>query len=75
MQLKKWKLPQKVQRIMIQAGFPPQHAQRIWLRMDKWQSVARREVRYVLNLAWFRKRDLVFLHDFTQATLGQPSGR
>ena len=74
-QLKKWKKPQKFQRIMISAGFPPQEAQRTWLRMDKWQSVSRLEVRYVLNLAWFQQRNLVFLHDFTQATPGLPSGR
>ena len=53
----------------------PQEARRTWLRMYKWQSAARLEVRYVLNLAWFRQRNLVSLHDFTQATPGLSSGR
>jgi hypothetical protein len=60
---------------MIQAGFAPPEARRTWVAMNKWQSVARREVRYVLNLTWFRQRHLVFLHDVTVATLGHASGR
>ena len=67
MQLKKWKNPQKFQRVLINAGFNPQEARRIWVRMNKWQSVTRKEVRFVLNLQWFRKRGLFFLHDFTGA--------
>ena len=74
-QLKKWKEPRKFQRVMIKAGFPPQDAHRTWIKMNRWQSVARREVRYVLNLEWFRQRDLLFLHDFTQTTPGHTSGR
>lgn len=67
MQLKKWKNPRKFQRVLINAGFNPQEARRIWVRMNKWQSVTRKEVRFVLNLQWFRKRGLFFLHDFTGA--------
>lgn len=43
MQLKKWKKPRKFQRVMIKAGFKPQQARRVWVKMDKWQSVSRRE--------------------------------
>jgi hypothetical protein len=67
MQLKKWKKPRKFQRIMIKAGFDPKEAHRVWLKMDRWQSVMRRPVRFVMNLNWFRERGLVFLHDFTLA--------
>jgi len=66
-QLKKWKKPGKFQRIMIQAGFDPQEAHRVWLKMNRWQSVMRRPVRFVMNLQWFRERGLVFLHDMTSA--------
>jgi RNA-directed DNA polymerase len=72
MQLKKWKRPKKFQRIMIQRGFPPQQAQRVWVKMDQWRSVNRTVVRYVMNLQWFRARGLIFLHDFTQRTLELP---
>jgi len=66
-QLKKWKKPRKFQRIMIKAGFDPTQAHRVWVKMNRWQSVMRRPVRFVMNLAWFRERRLVFLHDFTLA--------
>jgi len=66
-QLKKWKNPRKFQRIMITAGFDPSVACRVWLKMNRWQSVMRRPVRYVMDLDWFRKRELVFLHDSTLA--------
>jgi RNA-directed DNA polymerase len=49
-QLKKWKKPGKFQRIMIKAGFDPKEAHRVWLKMDRWQSVMRRPVRFVMNL-------------------------
>jgi len=68
MQLKKWKNPRKFQRIMINAGVDPHKAHRTWVRMAKWQSVMRREVRFLMNLEWFRKAGVLFLHDFTQAT-------
>ncbi len=66
-QLKKWKKPWKFQRIMIKAGFDPTQAHRVWIKMNRWQSVLRRPVRFVMNLDWFRERGLVFLHDFTLA--------
>ena len=66
-QLKKWKKPGKFQRIMIRAGFDPREAHRVWIKMNRWQSVMRRPVRFVLNREWFRDRGLVFLHDFTVA--------
>jgi len=65
-QLKKWKKPRKFQRMMIKAGFKPQQAHKVWVKMNKWQSVKRREVRFVMDLKWFRKQGLIFLHDFTQ---------
>ena len=67
MQLKKWKKPKKFQRIMIKAGFDPQEAHRVWIKMNRWQSVMRRPVRFVMNLEWFKERGLVFLHDYTSA--------
>jgi len=66
-QLKKWKNPRKFQRIMIKSGFAPQEAHRVWIKMNRWQSVMRRPVRFVMDLNWFRERGLVFLHDFTTA--------
>jgi RNA-directed DNA polymerase len=72
MQLKKWKNPHKFQRIMINSGFKPRGAHRVWIRMNKWQSVHRRAVRFVMNLEWFRKQGLVFLNDFTKRSLEQP---
>ena len=66
-QLKKWKNPRKFQRIMIKTGFDPKEAHRVWLKMDRWQSVMRRPLRFVMNLNWFRERGLVFLHDYTIA--------
>jgi len=39
MQLKKWKKPEKFQRMMIRAGFNPHESHRVWIKMDKWQSV------------------------------------
>jgi RNA-directed DNA polymerase len=65
MQLKKWKKPRKFQRVMIKVGFSPLKANRVWIKMNKWQSVARREVRFVMTLEWFRKQGLLFLHDYT----------
>jgi len=69
MQLKKWKKPQKFQRMMIRVGYPVAQAHKTWIKMNKWQSVSRREVRFVLNLKWFRQQQLVFLNDFTQRQL------
>lgn len=66
-QLRKWKKPRKFQRIMIRAGFDPREAHRVWIKMNRWQSVMRPPVRFVLSLNWFRKMGLIFLHDFTRA--------
>jgi len=66
-QLKKWKKPGKFQRIMIRAGFDPKDAHRVWIKMNRWQSVMRRPVRFVMNQEWFRERGLVFLQDHTLA--------
>jgi RNA-directed DNA polymerase len=71
MQLKKWKNPHKFQRVMIKSGFKPQEAHRVWIRMNKWQSVHRRAVRFVMDLKWFRKQGLIFLNDFTKRSLEQ----
>jgi hypothetical protein len=67
MQLKKWKKPGKFQRVMIKAGFDPNEAHRVWIKMNRWQSVMRRPVRFVLNVDWCRRLGLVFLHDHTIA--------
>ena len=67
-QLKKWKKPKKLQRAMMAAGYSPQEARRIWVRMNRWQSVNRKEVRFAMNLTWFKKRGLISLNDFAQAT-------
>jgi group II intron reverse transcriptase/maturase len=72
MQLKKWKNPRKFQRIMVNAGFKPQVAHRVWIKMNKWQSVNRREVRFVLNLKWFKRQGLIFLDNFTRKSLELP---
>lgn len=69
MQLKKWKKPQKFQRMMIRAGFTPEIARRTWVKMDRWQSVFRREVLIVCDLAWFRRQRLLFLDDYTHRNL------
>ena len=69
MQLKKWKKPRKFQRMMIRAGYRVDEARRTWIKMNKWQSVSRRPVRFVLNLNWFRRQGLLFLDDFTSQTL------
>ena len=69
MQLKKWKKPAKFQRMMIRAGYPVQEARRTWIKMNTWQSVRRRPVRFVLNLEWFRRQGLLFLDDYTERNL------
>ena len=60
MQLKKWKNPRKFQIMMIRY-----EARRVWVKMNRWQSVMRKEVRFVMNLQWFRRQGMIFLHDFT----------
>ena len=66
-QLKKWKKLKKFQRIMIAAGFNPTEAKHVWVNMRRWKSTLRYHVRFVMNLKWFRERDLVFLHDHNLA--------
>jgi RNA-directed DNA polymerase len=70
-QLKKWKKPRKFQRIMIKSGFKPHQAYKVWIKMNKWQSVSRKEVRFVMNLEWFRMQGLISLNDFTNRALEQ----
>ena len=55
--------------MMIKGGFAVREALSTWVKMDKWQSVLRKEVRFVMNLKWFRKQGLMFLHDFTKVAL------
>ena len=69
MQLKKWKKPKKLQRMLIRAGFTPQIAHQTWVKMKRWCSVSRREVLILLNLAWFRRHGLIFLDDYTNQNL------
>ena len=69
MQLKKWKNPRKFQRMMIRAGYPADEARRTWVKMNRWQSVTRQPVRFVLNLEWFRRQRLLFLHNYTPRNL------
>ncbi len=69
MQLKKWKKPTKLQRIMIQAGYKPTEARKTWVKMDCWQSVARKEVRITLNLEWFKRQGLIFLDEYMNRAL------
>ena len=67
MQLKKWKKPEKFQRAMIRCGgYSPDEGHRVWVKMNRWQSVERTEVRFVMNLEWFRTKGLIFLNDFTK---------
>ncbi len=69
MQLKKWKNPRKFQRMMIKTGYKPYEAQKVWMKMNKWQSVNRKEARFVMNLSWFKGQGLYFLHVKKQKTL------
>lgn len=69
MQLKKWKSPRKFQRMLNRADYKGREANRVWVKMNKWQSVNRREVRCVMNLQWFRRQRLIFLSDFIQRQL------
>jgi RNA-directed DNA polymerase len=74
MQLKKWKKARKFQRVMMRAGHMLEQARQVWIKMKRWRSVNRKEVRFVLNLQWFRRLGLLFLYDFTRATPGHRSG-
>jgi group II intron reverse transcriptase/maturase len=68
MQLKKWKKPKRFQRMMIRSGYEPDEAHRVWVKMNKWQSVNRMEVKVVMNLQWFKRQGVLHLDDFTERT-------
>jgi RNA-directed DNA polymerase len=68
-QLKKWKKPAKFQRMMIRAGYKPAEATKTWVKMDRWQSVERKEVLFTLNLDWFKRQGLMFLDGYTNRAL------
>jgi RNA-directed DNA polymerase len=69
MQLKKWKTPQKFRRILVKAGYRLWSNKVGWVRMDRWASIKRKEVKFVLNANWFRRQGLVFLDSYTQRGL------
>jgi len=46
-----------------QLGLEPRKALKKWIKMNRWQSVMRPEVRFVMTLDWFRRLGLVFLQD------------
>jgi len=51
---------------MTRVGYKPEDAHKTWVKINRWQSVNREEVKYVMGLNWFRMQGLVFLHDFTK---------
>ncbi len=67
MQLRKWKKPKRFQKAMIEAGYKAAEALQTWVRMKKWHSTHRREVRFVMNRKWLRSLGLIFLNDYTLA--------
>ncbi len=69
MQLKKWKKPRKFQRMLILAGFEVRKAKQTWVQMNKWKSIKRMEVKFVLRNSWFRRQALVFLDDYSPNNL------
>ena len=69
MQLKKWKNPRKFQRIMIAVGYREDYARGRWIRMNRWQSVMREEVRFVMDRKWFDKFGLITLQQYSCSTL------
>jgi RNA-directed DNA polymerase len=66
-QLKKWKKPKKLQRVLINLGCDPRIALKTWVKMDRWKSIKRREIRTYLGLEWFRRLGVIFLHDYTSS--------
>ncbi len=72
MQLKKWKKPRKFQRVMIILGHDVKKSRRTWVKMNKWYSVHRADVKLVLTNKWFRKLGLVFLSDYINRNLELP---
>jgi group II intron reverse transcriptase/maturase len=75
MQLKKWKKPKKFQRMMVLVQYKPEEARKTWIKMSKWQSVMRPQVRFVLNLKWFKRLGLITLDNFTKRNLELNFGR
>ena len=69
MQLKKWKNPRKFQRIMIAVGYMEDYARGRWVRMNRWKSVMREEVRFVMDRKWFDKFGLITLQEYSCSTL------
>jgi hypothetical protein len=69
MQMKKIEDSAEVSEDDDKGGFKAQQAHRVWVMMNKWQSVKRREVPFVMDLKWFRKQGLIFLHDFRKNKL------
>jgi len=54
---------------MPRAGLPTADSKRTWIKMDKWQSVTRPVVKFVMNLKWFRRTGLIALDDYTHRNL------
>lgn len=64
MQLRKWKTPKKFQRMLARAGYPYRDPKRCWVKMNRWNSIHRREVKFALGLRWYRQSGLIFLDDY-----------
>ena len=55
--------------MMIRAGYSVIEARRTWIKMNKWQSVTRPVVKFVMNLKWFRRTGLITRDDYTNRNL------
>ena len=64
MQLKKWKKPKRFQKEMRKMGVEIERSSRTWVKMDKWASAHRADVKFTLNLKWFRNYGLITLKDY-----------
>jgi group II intron reverse transcriptase/maturase len=69
MQLKKWKKPKRFQTMLIKAGFHPDEAKKVWVKMDKWRSAKRMEVQFVLTPNWFNEIGLFSLDSIMKGPL------
>jgi len=65
MQLKQWKKLGKFQPIMIKSGFDLCGTHRVWIKMNRWQSMMICPVRFVMNVDWFMQLGLICLHGYT----------
>ncbi len=54
---------------MIRADYALDTAGKTWVKMRNWQSVRLKEVRFTLNLKWFRRLGIIFLDDYIDRTL------